>query len=133
MNAQLGGGHMLRLCNTVGPQESSELCHPTIKLRHKSTRDAVEAVDRQEVPDTVLRALETNSLGRCNGIDLACTAKAPLAISTSQGVPDVSCAKPEQHSPTHSHRLTWNGKSSVGTFCLKMFWTTVDSRNAILA
>ena len=49
---------MLHLCNAVDPQESSELCHPTIKLRHKGTRDAVEAVDGREVPDEVLRVLK---------------------------------------------------------------------------
>ena len=49
---------MLCLCNAVDPQESLELCHPTTKLRHKSTRDAVEAADGQEVPDEVLRVLK---------------------------------------------------------------------------
>ena len=41
---------MLRLRNTVDPQESSELCHPTMKLRHTDARDAVEAVDGLEMP-----------------------------------------------------------------------------------
>ena len=41
---------MLCLCNAVDPQESLELCHPTIKLRHTDARDAVEAVDGLEVP-----------------------------------------------------------------------------------
>ena len=49
---------MLRLCNAVDPQESLELCHPTTKLRHDSTRDAVEAMNGQEVPDAVRRALK---------------------------------------------------------------------------
>ena len=32
-------------------------------------------------------------MGRCDGVNLARTAEAPLAASTSQGAPDVSCTE----------------------------------------
>ena len=110
-----------RVLGTLPPHDKAE-----------AKRDAVEAVDGLEVPGAQSREHWIHLLGRCNGINLACTADAPLAISISQGVPDVSRAE----NLSNTGQLTTtdrHGMDLLVHFVLKMLWTTVDSRNAILA